>query len=195
MARPAEFDRELVLDQAKDLFWRQGFRTTTINDLVHATGMQPGSLYAAFKNKENLFLLVIERYVNDMCAVLKNTFAGYSGGLDGIRGFVDLVRRQAAESDDWKGCLLVNSMVEFGHEEEGVIQTRLRSAFGELEQIFTRQLNQARADGDLDSGSDPHQLASYLLTCLWGLNAIRGSRPDAVKVSAITELMLAPLHQ
>ena len=194
MARPAEFDRDLVLDQAKELFWRQGYRTTTINDLVQATGMQPGSLYAAFKNKENLFLLVIERYMDDMRAVLRKTFGEHASALEGVLGFIELVRRQAADSDDWKGCLLVNSMVEFSHEDEGVIQMRLRKAFRELEQIFARQLNQARADGDLDPESDPHHLASYLLTCLWGLNAIRGAQPDHARVSAIVELMLTPLR-
>ena len=194
MARPAEFDRDHVLDQAKELFWRQGYRTTTINDLVHATGMQPGSLYAAFKNKENLFLLVIDCYADDLRATLRQTFAAGPSALEGVRGFVDLVRRQAVDRDSWKGCLLVNSMVEFSHEEEGVIQARLRSIFGEMEQMFARQLNQARADGELDTGSDPLQLASYLQTCLWGLNAIRGSRPDHAKISAIVDLMLAPFR-
>ena len=44
------------------LFWEQGYGKTSIGDLVDATGLQPGSLYAAFGNKKGLFLAVIEHY-------------------------------------------------------------------------------------------------------------------------------------
>ena len=62
MPRPCEYDRETVVEQATALFWEQGYGKTSIGDLVDATGLQPGSLYAAFGNKKGLFLAVIEHY-------------------------------------------------------------------------------------------------------------------------------------
>lgn len=193
MARPAEFDREHVLDQAKNLFWRQGYRLTTINDLVQVTGMQPGSLYSAFKSKEKLFLLVVDEYAREMRNVIQSIFAQSQSALAGIRGFVDFVSEQASQGSEWQGCLLVNSMVEFSHDGEGDIQEHLRSAYAEMENLFARQLSQARADGELRIDADTQALAGYLMTCLWGLNSIRGAQPDRKKLAGIVKLILAPL--
>ena len=62
MPRHAEFDRDNVIDQATSVFWERGYAKTSVGDLVSATGLQPGSLYAAFGNKKGLFLEVIDQY-------------------------------------------------------------------------------------------------------------------------------------
>ena len=60
MARHAEFNRDDVIHQATYVFWERGYARTSVSDLVDATGLQPGSLYAAFGNKKGLFLEVID---------------------------------------------------------------------------------------------------------------------------------------
>ena len=62
MARPREFDEEEVLDRALDVFWRRGYGATSVEDLTAATGLGRGSLYAAFGDKETLFLTCLRRY-------------------------------------------------------------------------------------------------------------------------------------
>lgn len=48
MARPVEFDRDKVLQQAMLQFWRLGYHKTSVRDLTGATQLKPGSLYGAF---------------------------------------------------------------------------------------------------------------------------------------------------
>ncbi|WP_456677935.1 TetR/AcrR family transcriptional regulator [Bradyrhizobium sp. RDM12] len=55
MSRPREFDETEVMDKALELFWRQGYEGTSLNDLLDATGLTKSSLYAAFGSKEDLF--------------------------------------------------------------------------------------------------------------------------------------------
>lgn len=194
MARPAEFDRNLVLDQAKELFWRQGYRMTTINDLVQVTGMQPGSLYGAFKNKENLFLLVLDRYWYELLSHIQELFQQSTSVFTAIRAFVDLVLKQFDGNGTSKGCLLVNSMVELGRNGEGDIQRRLRDIYAELEELIECRLNRARLEGELDVSVNSGLLSVYLITCLWGINAISGTRPDYGKLVEIADVILEPLQ-
>ncbi len=63
MARPREFDRDQVVDRAVEVFWRQGFEATSIQDLVEATGLNRGSLYNTFGDKAGLFEAALERYM------------------------------------------------------------------------------------------------------------------------------------
>jgi TetR/AcrR family transcriptional repressor of nem operon len=61
MARPREFVEELAIDAAAGVFCRHGYTATSIEQLVEATGVHRGSLYAAFGSKRGLFLRVLER--------------------------------------------------------------------------------------------------------------------------------------
>jgi AcrR family transcriptional regulator len=45
-----------------ELFWRQGYESTSISDLTSAIGITAPSLYAAFGDKERLYLEAVERY-------------------------------------------------------------------------------------------------------------------------------------
>jgi AcrR family transcriptional regulator len=52
------------------LFWTKGFEGTSLADLTGAMGINPPSLYAAFGDKEALFLEAVQRYherVREQC--------------------------------------------------------------------------------------------------------------------------------
>ena len=54
--RPRSFDREAALNAAMEVFWTKGYESASISDLTAAMGINPPSLYAAFGDKEKLFL-------------------------------------------------------------------------------------------------------------------------------------------
>ena len=62
MARPREFDQEKVLDALRDVFWQHGYEGTSYADIMQATGLQKGSLYAAYGDKRALYLQALARY-------------------------------------------------------------------------------------------------------------------------------------
>jgi AcrR family transcriptional regulator len=65
---PREFDLDRTLDSAVQVFWQQGYEGTAIADPTEALGINRPSLYAAFGNKESLFLRVLERYSEQRAA-------------------------------------------------------------------------------------------------------------------------------
>lgn len=65
MVRQREFDTDKVLLIVMDLFWQRGYANTSMKDIVQATGIQPGSLYAAFGDKEKLFQQAFRKYTQE----------------------------------------------------------------------------------------------------------------------------------
>ena len=59
MARPAQYDRDKILDKAMQTFWEHGYCATSMATLVQTTDLKPGSLYAAFESKQGLFLATL----------------------------------------------------------------------------------------------------------------------------------------
>ena len=47
--------RQRILATAKDLFVHQGYKKTTIRQIVEESGVLTGSIYYFFKNKEDIF--------------------------------------------------------------------------------------------------------------------------------------------
>ena len=52
MAGVRQFDEQEVIAVALDVFWRKGLHDATMQDLAAATGVQRGSLYNAYGDKE-----------------------------------------------------------------------------------------------------------------------------------------------
>ena len=106
MGRPKKFNREGVLDRALPVFWKQGFANTTVQHLEKATGVNKSGLYTEFKDKEDLFLASLERYVQTRGAeVLTAQPLGW-GNIE------KLLRLGLGCDDDQRGCFAVNSMRE-----------------------------------------------------------------------------------
>jgi AcrR family transcriptional regulator len=52
--------RERLISNAAELFWRQGYAQTGVNEIIQAAGATSGSFYHFFPAKEDLLLAVIE---------------------------------------------------------------------------------------------------------------------------------------
>lgn len=60
--------RERLLDAARESFARRGLRGASITDIARSAGFTKGAVYANFAGKEDLFLAVLDRHINDSVA-------------------------------------------------------------------------------------------------------------------------------
>jgi len=58
----SEQTKKRIADAARSLFAQKGYKATSIEDIVHATGCSAGNIYYHFKNKEGLFLYLIDEW-------------------------------------------------------------------------------------------------------------------------------------
>jgi TetR/AcrR family transcriptional regulator, copper-responsive repressor len=68
--RPPEYDRDAALGAIVETFRRQGYASTSLDDLAIATGMKRPSLYAAFGNKKAMYLAALEHFRHTMAAMV-----------------------------------------------------------------------------------------------------------------------------
>src|SRR5262249_15788258 len=57
-----EHTRSLLLDAAQWVFAEKGFTAATLDDIAYAAGYTKGAIYKHFATKEDLFLIVSDRY-------------------------------------------------------------------------------------------------------------------------------------
>lgn len=192
MARPREFDYELVMDKAVETFWRKGYEATSIQDLVDATGLHRGSLYAAFGSKQELFLTVLDRYNHVVVTRLLELLEQEPAGKTGIRLFFATVIEHVLTAGPLRGCLVTNSAVERGLScQETAV--KVGACLKRLEAGFLRSLDRMSAAGELRNNLDRRALARHLTSLLQGLLVIGKVRPEAEVLNDIVSVGLSVL--
>lgn len=112
MGRPSSFNRQQVLSDALDLFWSRGFHACSLKQLEDVTQMHPGSLYYHFQNKEQLYLMVLEHYLQWQLQPRIDKYLTYSPNQPGLRRFFTSGYRHRAENSYRNCCFLVSASNE-----------------------------------------------------------------------------------
>ena len=165
--RPRKFDKAEALDIALKVFWQHGYEGTSVAMLAKAIGINVPSLYAAFGNKERLFLECVERYGELNGEIYHASFKKRTArevARSILEGEVELVTRRGTP----EGCLMVQGALATSPESES-IRKMMAELRGTAEKWMAERFQQAVDQGDLPPDTDPAALACYLMTVNSGL--------------------------
>ncbi len=179
--RPREFDVDVALDQAIELFWRQGYEGTSLADLTGAMGITKPSLYAAFGSKEELFTKAVDRYLEKRVAFLDGVFDQPSSRR-AIEAFLMIFTGCGNPEGAPAGCLMVQGALVCSKDGEAVRDDLLSRRMSNLKKLCER-LDAWKAAGDLPPDTDTESLGRFVITVANGLavQASSGAKPEALK--------------
>jgi TetR/AcrR family transcriptional regulator, transcriptional repressor for nem operon len=162
MARPVEFDYDLVLENATEQFWKEGFEASSVQKLLDATGINRGTLYNSFGDKDTFFKLCLDRYNGMIQAVIAETLGNKDSKADkSLAAFFDAAVTAPAKQRAL-GCLIVNSVCESIVWDKD-IQSLLKDAMNTIRKALlarTRELEKGRA---LAKGLNAEKAADLLV--------------------------------
>ncbi len=167
MARPREFDEEQVAEALLQTFWNLGYAATTLPHLSSASGLGPGSLYAAFGNKEAMFGIAVDRYQ----AYLTKAFMSDARGLEGIRTLFNKVVSLTVKDPDRRGCLVVNAVPE-SKALTDITQKKLRNGLGDFRKLIRRRLIEALNNSNLQDDTNLESLTASLASSAVGIRVL-----------------------
>ncbi len=162
MARPVEFDYDLVLENATEQFWKEGFEASSVQKLLDATGINRGTLYNSFGDKDTFFKLCLDRYNSVLNGVIAATLGSKDLKADkALAAFFDAAVTAPAKQRAL-GCLLVNSVCEsivWNKDIQSILKDSMNSIRKGL-LARTRELEKGRA---LAKGLNADKAADLLL--------------------------------
>jgi TetR/AcrR family transcriptional repressor of nem operon len=187
--RPREFDTDAAVDRAMGVFWSGGYHGTSLPDLLKATALSRGSLYAAFGDKHGLFLRALDRYIDDALTRLDSELDPRKSALAGVRkclaGYVDRTSGVAGK----RGCLVVATAMELAaHDPE--VEQRIRRFFRTMERRLTEVLARAQASKALADGVDPRIVARLLVCLVEGMRVVAKTGSDRATSQAVVQTLI-----
>jgi AcrR family transcriptional regulator len=168
--RPRAFDKEKALEAAMHVFWRNGYAGTSMADLTGAMAINKPSLYAAFGNKEQLFVAAVEQYTRLISPSLDYLYAPDQPLDERIYAHLKSVSQRLCHPDLPQGCLLANSTCEAGGEGVSPAGRSLVAHINdETQQHLTEFFAQEQANGTISHQRSPEALALYLMSINSGM--------------------------
>lgn len=162
MPRHKEFNPDDLLAAAIDLFWRQGYTSASIDELVAKSGVAKYGIYSSLGSKREMFLKVLERYAGDrqrdIQAPIRRPDASLNDILEFFDGAVDRTTQDGAPS----GCLMVNTAQELGKADKE-LKDIVDAFFDETTDVMRSCLVRASDKGELTGKMDLSKMARYLV--------------------------------
>ncbi|MBA8964501.1 AcrR family transcriptional regulator [Rhodococcus percolatus] len=178
---PAAYDaaRTMILDAAADVFQRQGFDRSTIDDIADAIGATKGRVYYYFRSKFDIYLAVYEEGMRKVCEAVEPLSTGPGTGRD------RLVAMSVAHAENLMIDLRYHNTIHQGIPGHGTsaLKQRQRDELDALNRIrdeYEQMFRKVVADGMADSSlriEDPKLATRVLLSSLNAIDTWFQPRP------------------
>jgi len=194
--RPRAYDPELALGQALETFWTHGYSGTSLDDLSAAMGMNRPSLYAAFGDKQALYLKALESYWDEALAAMRALLSRDEPLAQALMRIYDsALSLYFPPSGAPRGCFGISTAAV-----ESPTEPRIRAAFEHglrrIDKEFERRIARSIEAGELPATANPRtlaEIASALLHTLAIRSRYGATRKELRRLAeaAVTQLLQA----
>jgi TetR/AcrR family transcriptional regulator, transcriptional repressor for nem operon len=192
MGRSREFDENVVLHKAMELFWEQGYEKTSLSDLVEHMGIHRRSLYDTFGDKHTLFLKTIDFYQELIKNKLQVGTLHAETAKQAIQFIFDLTI-EGYEDRPW-GCLIVNSATEMALRDKEV-EEKTEDAFMQAEHYLAELVRKGQETGEFSCDYDAEVLSEILQNTLLGIRVLARTSASKEKMHRIANFFLDLLNK
>ena len=178
MARPVEFEYDKVLNNAMGQFWKEGYEASSVQKLLDVTGINRGTLYNSFGDKDTFFKSCVEKYNGQLKANMDATLGDDKlAAAKAIDAYFDSLIK-APNKQRALGCLLVNSVCESINWDKD-IQKLVRASLNNIRKALLVRTKQLEKSRKLARGLKADKAADQLMSLYFGLqvNARNGKGP------------------
>lgn len=192
MARTKEFNEDLVLDKAVDLFWHKGYNGISAQEIVDGLGLSRSSLYDTYGDKRTLFIRALKRYRVRETGGMITLLDEAEDVKKVIKSIFQASARDCSGAKLGMGCFIVNSGIELApHDDE--IADIIKEGRLAMEDGFGRALERGQEQGQISDRQSAKALGAFLVNNLWGLKTYGKSQPDKKVIEDTIEITLSVL--
>jgi len=163
MVGARQFDEKEIITTALEVFWRKGLHDATMQDIASATGVQRGSLYNAYGDKETIFLCAFDQYADQFLSMAVHALAE-GDAANRLQKLFDIIIVNMTSGSPPRGCLTTRTALDAAISSDAV-RERVQSLLSRLELVIGNAISSSRKM----SGTEANRLARVIVTFTRGL--------------------------
>jgi AcrR family transcriptional regulator len=183
--------RERLLAAARSVFARGGFHGASVEEIASEAGFSTGALYSNFEGKEDLFLVLMEREIDEhaqeIAAAVRERASVSERAAGGARQWMTMIEREP------EALLLFMEFWAYGVRDARV-RPKVAARFAQMRQVLTGLIADGVRDFDLELTIPAEQLAVAIDALADGIARQKLADPDAVPdelMGTVLSLLLA----
>jgi TetR/AcrR family transcriptional regulator, transcriptional repressor for nem operon len=194
LARSKEFDANLVLHKAMEVFGHYGYEGASMQLLLEGLGIARQSLYDTYGTKRDLFLRAVNHYVNDKSSAVVAYLTETESVKKAITDIFEAIGDTLKDEQRRKECFILYSAIDqVPHDPE--IAVLFREDKTRLEKALYEALVRGERQGEISANRDLQALARYLYHARYGLTQAAKLTDDPLVIDQITKVTLSVLEQ
>ncbi|MBB6735564.1 TetR/AcrR family transcriptional regulator [Cohnella zeiphila] len=194
MARNKEFDENVVLHKAMEMFGQYGYEGTSLQMLLEGLGIARQSLYDTYGTKRELFIKAVKHYLNEKSSAAVSYLERTGPVKQTIMAIFHEIMAALQDADRRKECLILYSAIDqVPHDPE--IASLFEQDRVRLEKAFHDALARARKQDELNDQLDLSALAKYLYHSRYALTQVAKLTDDPKVLEDITTVTLSALER
>jgi AcrR family transcriptional regulator len=169
--------RERLLTAARSVFASSGFHGASVEEIASEAGFSTGALYSNFEGKEDLFLVLMEREIEEHAQEISRAVAAQASIADratgGARQWMTMIEREP------EALLLFMEFWAYGVRDTAM-RPKVAARFAQMRQVLTTLIADGVRDFDLELAIPAEQLAIAIDALADGIARQKLADPDAV---------------
>lgn len=178
MPRKKQFAVDDVKKKAMRTFWDQGYRGTSMQDLVETMGINRASLYDTFGDKYALFIETLHNYNDDYAKPFFARLRRTNSPRQAIIALFDEICDGISKGEEQNGCYIINTALEMSPHDAKVSKIVNRTFAYVEKNFFRKMIEQGQASGEISRAVIPTTTSRTLLSLLIGLRVLSRNHPE-----------------
>ncbi len=191
MARGVEFDEEVAVRRAMEVFQEKGYKGASLRELTEAMKINPSSLYNTIGDKHQLFVRCVQCYTDDRKVYIERLTSNSGSPLTTIQAFIDDVVTTITTGQH--SCFAVKAAFEVATDDPRV-KAILQADDEAMYRFLCSLLASAMNKGEIRK-EDPELLTDYLLSVYTGWHESFILHRNPSKIQRMAQYILAQLSR
>ena len=190
---PKQSLRQKIVDAGLLVVMEQGYCGASVRDVVRAAGVPQGSFTNHFASKEAFGLEVIDLYLTNSRAVMRDTLLNDAlAPLQRLGAYIDAGMNRLNKDSMRNGCLFGNFTAEACDQSESMRQ-KLLDVFAEVRRSVAYCLKAAVDAGELRPDFDCDEVAAFIVSSLQGANLLAKAERSPAPVERLKRMLFSTI--
>jgi TetR/AcrR family transcriptional repressor of nem operon len=188
---PKPSNRERILTEGLRVVHERGFANASVRDIVQAAGVPQGSFTNHFASKEAFGLEILDLYLANGRAVMRETLLNDAlPPLARLGAYIDAGKNRLNRDDMRNGCLFGNFTAE-ASDHSDAIRHRLVDIFAEVRHSVANCLKAAVTAGELPPDFECEEVAGFIVASLQGANLLAKAERSPAPVERLKRILFS----
>lgn len=192
MARNVEFNEQLAISKAMDVFWKKGYNGTTMRDLAEAMGINSSSIYNTIGDKHQLFIRSIKHYSESRMSAAVKQLGPIKSPLKAIEKFIQ--SSVYAITNEPNSCLAIKTTFEIAASDEKV-QKVIKADNKFTYDLLIDLVNKAIAKEEITVSQDAEMLTDYIINHFSGWHESFIIHQDKARIKKMANFLLEQISK